>query len=203
MRKFVGGLLVFLAALALPATIPETRGALIALWVIVALLGLGWTLSSPIVLRPLGRALAPYVLREGITAGTTNTKAELRRAVVAVRDELSHVEILIARTLDSGEFPPPHDPDHRIIFPMGAWTNNSAHLSSEPTLDDAYDLAREAYTRVGNMNSGLRLRLPTTRAEAVDLRLSVTSSDRKELDQALAPIQSAVEALESARAALK
>src|SRR5690349_17355303 len=61
MRRFIGGLALILLGLTLPATVPQTRGVLILLWAVIAMLGGILALSSPPVLARFARALSPYL----------------------------------------------------------------------------------------------------------------------------------------------
>jgi hypothetical protein len=125
--------------------------------------------------------------------------AELRQALNAVRDELLLVEELMRQSFDSGEFPSPYDADHRVLLPDGAWVNNRARIAAVPSLQDTYDLARAAYSEIGNLNRGVRKRIPTTRDEAVDVTLPVWPEENPQIEAILGAIAPSIDALERAR----
>jgi hypothetical protein len=62
MRNLVIGGLVLLLGVAIPATLPTTRGWLIILWAVVVLIGGAVLVTSQPALRYAGRALSPYII---------------------------------------------------------------------------------------------------------------------------------------------
>jgi hypothetical protein len=124
---------------------------------------------------------------------------QVRQALVAVRGELLEVQDLMKKALASGKFPPPYDADHRILFPQGAWTNNSASLAGNVALTKSYDLVQEAYRAIGHVNAEVRHGIPALREDAVDFRLDVALQDEKEIETALERLAPATKELNRMR----
>jgi hypothetical protein len=105
MRKLAAGVVLFLLGVAVPATIPDTRGWIIVLWALIVATGLSFVVSSPLVLSRFAMALQPYLtppqaipmeakdeLSEGELSAARETLAAVRRAIVGANTMLSRVQ---------------------------------------------------------------------------------------------------------------
>ena len=176
MRRFIGGALLLLIGIAVPATFHGTA-FLLTVWVLIALGGVALVVTSDPVKRPLLDALRtelqlPAPAHEG-------EKRELRRRLRDVRDELTSVDVTLKTGIKNGW------PRYDFHLPSIQWEDAKQFLG-ERLENEQYDVFAAGYEAANQIN---RVTL-----DAITFERQLTANEKAQIDGWQLPVVAARDA---------